>query len=128
MIINEKDQPLTEKKINVNLKTINSTIDKLVIDREKSDKIIGLVIGIEISCFLTLLADISQITEPNKTFSFIRIILLGLSIIIRNRNLKENLYRDIDIEMLKLLKEDIINDNERLNKKNIDNSQKTLKY
>lgn len=140
-INSNKDKPLTEEKtkkimknskyrekINNDLNHIDNLINKLVLDRNKSDKIIGLAIGTEISCITTIITELIRLTEPNNSYSAIRIILLITSILIRNSNLKTNFYRDIDIELLNMIKEDIISENKWLNEQKINNSQKTLKY
>lgn len=63
-----KQNPKYREKINSDLKSINDTINKLTLDRNKSEKIIGLVIGTEISCFLTFITDTAGITEPNINY------------------------------------------------------------
>lgn len=132
----ENDKPLTEEEIEIikqnpdyrekissDLKKINDTIKKLTLDRNKSEKIIGLVIGTEISCFLTFITDTSGITESNLNYSSFRIALLITSILIRNINIIKNLDRNTKINILSDLKEDILSENEW-----IDNNQKTLNY
>lgn len=132
----ENDKPLTEEEIEIikqnpdyrekissDLKKINDTIKKLTLDRNKSEKIIGLVIGTEISCLLTFITDTSGITEPNLNYSSFRIALLITSILIRNINIIKNLDRNTKINILSDLKEDILSENEW-----IDNNQKTLNY
>lgn len=132
----ENDKPLTEEEIEIikqnpdyrekissDLKKINDTIKKLTLDRNKSEKIIGLVIGTEISCLLTFITDTSGITEPNSNYSSFRIALLITSILIRNINIIKNLDRNTKINILSDLKEDILSENEW-----IDNNQKTLNY
>ena len=124
-----KQKPEYREKINSDLKEIDNNISKLVLDRNKSDKIIGLVIGTEISCVLTLIADMTGLTEPNPRYSTIRIILLASSILIRNINLKNNHNRDKKIDSLNMIKEDIISENDWLNEQNYhQNNQKTLNY
>lgn len=111
---NNKSQEYKEE-INEYIKIINKTIDKLIIDRNNSDKIIGLVIGTEISCFLTLLTDTLGYTEINSSYSSFRIILLAASILIRNINITNNLDRKATIEKLIDLKNIILSENEWLN-------------
>ena len=113
-----KQSPEYRKIISNDLNNLNNKIDKLVLDRDKSDKIIGLVIGTEISCLLTSLTDIIGITEPNDNYSSIRIVLLISSILIRN------------INMIKNEKEEVpkTKNNSLLNENNWLKDQKTLKY
>lgn len=111
---NNKSQEYKEE-INEYIIIINKTIDKLIIDRNNSDKIIGLVIGTEISCFLTLLTDTLGYTEINSSYSSFRIILLAASILIRNINITNNLDRKATIEKLIDLKNIILSENEWLN-------------
>lgn len=118
-----KQNPKYREKINSDLKSINDTINKLTLDRNKSEKIIGLVIGTEISCFLTFITDTAGITEPNINYSSFRIVLLITSVLIRNINIIKNLGRKAKINILSELKEDILSENEW-----IDNNQKTLNY
>lgn len=135
-IYSNNNEPLTEEEIEEikkspqyreiiknDLTILNSSIDKLVIDRNRSDKIIGLVIGTEISCFLTALTDIVGITTPNDEYSVIRMLILVASIVIRNYNLIKNSNRNTKIRILNNIKEEIISENDWLN-----NNQKTLKY
>ena len=122
-----KKNPKYREKINEDLNEIDHQINKLVIDRNKSDKIIGLAIGTEISCVITFLTDFIGITQPNDSYSVIRIALLVASILIGHTNIKNNFFRDTDIELLNMLKDDIISENEWLNEQKI-NNQKTLKY
>ncbi|MBR2708466.1 MAG: hypothetical protein IKE90_03420 [Bacilli bacterium] len=117
-----KQSPEYRKMISNDLNNLNNKIDKLVLDRDKSDKIIGLVIGTEISCLLTSLTDIIGITEPNDNYSSIRIVLLISSILIRNINMIKNSNRSTKINILNDLKEDLLNENNWLK------DQKTLKY
>ncbi len=117
-----KQSPEYRKMISNDLNNLNNKIDKLVLDRDKSDKIIGLVIGTEISCLLTSLTDIIGITEPNDNYSSIRIVLLISSILIRNINMIKNSNRSTKINILNDLKEEILNENNWLK------DQKTLKY
>lgn len=117
-----KQSPEYRKIISNDLNNLNNKIDKLVLDRDKSDKIIGLVIGTEISCLLTSLTDIIGITEPNDNYSSIRIVLLISSILIRNINMIKNSNRSTKINILNDLKEEILNENNWLK------DQKTLKY
>lgn len=118
-----KQNPKYREKISSDLKSINNTINKLTLDRNKSEKIIGLVIGTEISCFLTFITDTTGITEPNVGYSSFRIVLLITSIIIRNINIIKNYERNVKINILRNLKEDILSENEW-----IENNQKTLNY
>ena len=118
-----KKSPQYREIIKNDLAILNSSIDKLVIDRNRSDKIIGLVIGTEISCFLTALTDIIGITTPNDEYSVIRMLILVASIVIRNYNLIKNINRNTKIRILNNIKEEIISENDWLN-----NNQKTLKY
>ena len=118
-----KQNPKYREKISNDLKRINNTINKLTLDRNKSEKIIGLVIGTEISCFLTFITDVAGITEPNVDYSSFRIVLLITSILIRKINIKKNLDRNVKINILSDLKEDILSENEW-----IENNQKTLNY
>ena len=131
----DNNEPLTEeelikqnteyrKMINDDLKTIDNAINKLILARDKSDKIIGLVIGTEISCFLTIITDTIGFTEMNDNYSSFRILLLTASILIRNINLTKNSDRKFKINILKNLKKEIISENEWLNESN---NQKTLK-
>lgn len=135
-IYSNNNEPLTEEEIEEikkspqyreiiknDLTILNSGIDKLIIDRNRSDKIIGLVIGTEISCFLTALTDIVGITTPNDEYSVIRMLILFASIVIRNYNLIKNINRNTKIRILNNIKEEIISENDWLN-----NNQKTLKY
>ena len=117
-----KQSPEYRKMISNDLNNLNNKIDKLVLDRDKSDKIIGLVIGTEISCLLTSLTDIIGITEPNDNYSSIRIVLLISSILTRNINMIKNSNRSTKINILNDLKEEILNENNWLK------DQKTLKY
>ena len=117
-----KKSPEYRKKIKEDLEIVNNGIEKLVLDRDKSDKIIGLVIGTEISCFLTMITDMIGVTQPNDDYSVIRIIILVSSIIIRNINLISNHIRKIKIYTLNSIKEDIIKENDWLD------NQKSLKY
>ena len=118
-----KKSPQYREIIKNDLTILNSSIDKLIIDRNRSDKIIGLVIGTEISCFLTALTDIVGITTPNDEYSVIRMLILVSSIVIRNYNLIKNINRNTKIRILNNIKEEIISENDWLN-----NNQKTLKY
>ncbi len=135
-IYSNNNEPLTEEEIEEikkspqyreiiknDLKILNSSIDKLIIDRNRSDKIIGLVIGTEISCFLTALTDIVGITTPSDEYSAITMLILFASIVIRNYNLIKNINRNTKIRILNNIKEEIISENDWLN-----NNQKTLKY
>ena len=121
-----KQTPEYREKISSDLETLNNTINKIALDRNKSDKLIGLVIGAEISCLLTIMTDMTGITEPNDNYSTVRIVLLAGSIIIRNINLIKNFSRNAKIHILNDLKEDIINENEWLNEH--ETNQKTLNY
>lgn len=118
-----KKSPQYREIIKNDLTILNSSIDKLVIDRNRSDKIIGLVIGTEISCFLTALTDIVGITTPSDEYSAITMLILFASIVIRNYNLIKNINRNTKIRILNNIKEEIISENDWLN-----NNQKTLKY
>ena len=118
-----KKSPQYREIIKNDLTILNSSIDKLIIDRNRSDKIIGLVIGTEISCFLTTIADIVGITTPNDEYSAITMLILFASIVIRNYNLIKNINRNTKIRILNNIKEEIISENDWLN-----NNQKTLKY
>ena len=123
-----KQKPEYREKIKSDLQSLDSTIQKLVLDRDKSDKIIGLVMGTEISCFLTILTDMTGITLPNDDYSKVRIVLLIASLIIRNFNLIKNYSRNSKIKILNTVKEDIINENDWLDDQTINNNQKTLSY
>lgn len=135
-IYNSNNEPLTEEEIEEikkdpqyrervkkDLALLNSSINNLVLDRDRSDKIIGLVIGTGISCFLTNITDAVGLTEASDGYSAVRIAILISSIIIGIVNLTKNHSRNTKIYILNDIKKNIIKENDWLS-----NNQKTLKY
>lgn len=109
-----KEDPTYRKMINEDIEDINSKINKLVIDRNKSDKIIGLSLGVEISSYLTISSLLinSSLDYNNATFE---LGILLASIFIRKIKTKQNNFADIKINILKQFKDEIIEENSWLN-------------
>lgn len=105
-----KEDPTYRKMINEDIEDINSKINKLVIDRNKSDKIIGLSLGVEISSYLTISSLLinSSLDYNNATFE---LGILLASIFIRKIKTKQNNFADIKINILKRFKDEIIEEN-----------------